>query len=229
MKNNLKKIIYFIPTIILLILLIFYLGNVIRNYYIFTKINESFNNFSSANSLYIKVRFGQDNNTQYEYLKYNEKSAQTVSEINNNDNKLLYTTYFDSNDYYDIQYNSNEVTKNSGNSLIISYLPTLPYSSQTNENILSSSSLRLQYSFALGTRISSKTYNGIDCYAITLLEYDKMYPDRFYTIFVDKNTFIPIYINDNGTEAFYEIKTDTITDKDFDFPLSTEELESSND
>ena len=226
-----KKIIYLIPSIIILFILSFYIGNIFRNYYIFTKINESFNNFSNADSLYIKVYFGQDSTTQYEYMQYNEKSAQTVSEINNttNENNLLYTTYFDSNNYYDIQYNSNTVTKNSGNSLIISYLPTLPYSSQTNENILSSSSLRWQYSFSLGTRISSKTYNGIDCYAITLLEYDKMYPDRFYTIFVDKNTFIPIYINDNGTETFYEIKTNTINEDDFNFPLTTEELENLND
>lgn len=226
-----KKIIYLIPSIIILFILAFYIGNIFRNYYIFTKINESFNNFSNADSLYIKVYFGQDSTTQYEYMQYNEKSAQTVSEINNttNENNLLYTTYFDSNDYYDIQYNSNTVTKNSGNSLIISYLPTLPYSSETNNSILSSSSLRWQYSFSLGTRISSKTYNGIDCYAITLLEYDKMYPDRFYTIFVDKNTFIPIYINDNGTETFYEIKTNTINEDDFNFPLTTEELENLND
>lgn len=207
---------YNLTIILLILIIIIFFANVYKKYYILTKFNESLETYKSSKNLYFSFQLKNNLFHINEYYSYNNKRAILLSFAG----KTLpgSVKYSDSTGKYEINYTSGSIKKLSDDYIVSAMVSIPPEVDFSNKNT------RINLAFSFNTKISSSEYNGKSCYAVTLLEYNELDTTSSYTVYLTKDTYTPVYTNWDGTEIEYDIRLNTVTEEDLNFPTTEEEL-----
>ena len=194
-----KKLFQISLFILALILLIFIILS-IRKYIYITKFINRINSYSSMDNLSLSVIDTSSPNDKITFYKFENIS------LYKQNNKTIYK---DTDNTYYFENDELEDDTTSDYSKIIEktniLLPSIDLNNFWN---------RLKLSTSFDTNIITHTYNNVNCYKFTFINYDKNNPTAIYTIYLNMETFDPIFIQINSNNYEYNISENTVTNED---------------
>lgn len=194
-----KKLFQISLFILALILLIFIILS-IRKYIYITKFINRINSYSSMDNLSLSVIDTSSPNDKITFYKFENIS------LYKQNNKTIYkdtdnTYYFENDELSDDT--TSDYSKIIEKTNIL--LPSIDLNNFWN---------RLKLSTSFDTNIITHTYNNVNCYKFTFINYDKNNPTAIYTIYLNMETFDPIFIQINSNNYEYNISENTVTNED---------------
>lgn len=198
-----KKLFQISLFILALILLIFIILS-IRKYIYITKFINRINSYSSMDNLSLSVIDTSSPNDKITFYKFENIS------LYKQNNKTIYK---DTDNTYYFENDELEDDTTSDYSKIIEktniLLPSIDLNNFWN---------RLKLSTSFDTNIITHTYNNVNCYKFTFINYDKNNPTAIYTIYLNMETFDPIFIQINSNNYEYNISENTVINEDIKIP-----------
>lgn len=198
-----KKLFQISLFILALILFVFIILS-FRKYIYITKFINRINSYSSMDNLSLSVIDTSSPNDKITFYKFENIS------LYKQNNKTIYK---DTDNTYYFENDELEDDTTSDYSKIIEktniLLPSIDLNNFFN---------RLKLSISFDTNIITHTYNNIDCYKFTFINYDEKNPTAIYTIYLNMETFDPIFIQVNSNNYEYNISENTVTNEDTKIP-----------
>lgn len=198
-----KKLFQISLFILALILLVFIILSV-RKYIYITKFINRVNSYSSMDNLSLSVIDTSSPNDKITFYKFENIS------LYKQNNKTIYK---DTDNTYYFENDELEDDTTSDYSKIIEktniLLPSIDLNNFWN---------RLKLSTSFDTNIITHTYNNVNCYKFTFINYDKNNPTAIYTVYLNMETFDPIFIQINSNNYEYNISENTVTNEDIKIP-----------
>ena len=198
-----KKLFQISLFILALILLVFIILS-FRKYIYITKFINRINSYSSMDNLFLSVI---DTSSPNDEITLYKTGNIFIYKQNNK------TIYKDTDNTYYFENDELEDDTTSDYSKIIEktniLLPSIDLNNFWN---------RLKLSTSFDTNIITHTYNNVNCYKFTFINYDKNNPTAIYTIYLNMETFDPIFIQINSNNYEYNISENTVTNEDIKIP-----------
>lgn len=198
-----KKLFQISLFILALILLVFIILS-IRKYIYITKFINRVNSYSSMDNLSLSVIDTSNPNDKITFYK-----SENISLYKQN-NKTIYK---DTDNTYYFENDELEDDTTSDYSKIIEktniLLPSIDLNNFWN---------RLKLSTSFDTNIITHTYNNVNCYKFTFINYDEKNPTAIYTVYLNMETFDPVFIQVNSNNYEYNISENTVTNEDIKIP-----------
>lgn len=198
-----KKLFQISLFILALILLIFIILS-IRKYIYITKFINRVNSYSNIDNLSLSVQDTSKPND--EITLYKSGNISVYKQNNKTIYKDLNNTYYFENDELENESISNYSEIMETTNIL---LPSIDLNNFFN---------RLKLSISFDTNIITHTYNNIDCYKFTFINYDENNPTAIYTVYLNMETFDPVFIQVNSNNYEYIVSENTVTAKDIEIP-----------